>query len=394
MLTSSAYLSVLATCVTVVIAQSGPWEQCGGVYWTGATTCIAGWTCVFSNDYYSQCLQTTSTVSALLSCSDNFSILICVQRPSQPRRPFSSTVSTSTVSTTTTSTTAPTSTALNAIAQAVGKKYFGSATDNGELSNAAYVAILDDNTMFGQITPANSMKWDATEPSRGTFTFTNGDVIASLAKKNGQLLRGHNCRGFNAATLTSILQTHCSTVVILHAFNDDGTWRSFVFYQTLGSNYVTIALQAARAADPNAKLYINDYNTETVGAKSNALLSLATSLKSSGVPLDGIGFQCHFIVGQTPSTASLVSNFQRFTALGLEVAITELDIRMTLPSTAALLAQQATDYQNVIAACKAVAGCVGATIWDYTDEQRANHPSLQNLNRKPAYNGIAAGWKS
>ncbi|KAJ6624523.1 endo-1,4-beta-xylanase C precursor [Mycena sp. CBHHK59/15] len=378
MLTSSAYLSVLATCVTVVIAQSGPWEQCGGVYWTGATACIAGWTC---------CLQTTSTTVSTSSTVVTSSTVSSTSTVSS-----SSTVSTSTVSTTTTSTTAPTSTALNAIAQAVGKKYFGSATDNGELSNAAYVAILDDNTMFGQITPANSMKWDATEPSRGTFTFTNGDVIASLAKKNGQLLRGHNCvwynqlpswvssGGFNAATLTSILQTHCSTVVnswdvvngkyplFLHAFNDDGTWRSFVFYQTLGSNYVTIALQAARAADPNAKLYINDYNTETVGAKSNALLSLATSLKSSGVPLDGIGFQCHFIVGQTPSTASLVSNFQRFTALGLEVAITELDIRMTLPSTAALLAQQATDYQNVIAACKAVAGCVGATIWDYTDE--------------------------
>jgi endo-1,4-beta-xylanase len=59
---------------------------------------------------------------------------------------------------------------------------------------------------------------------------------------------------------------------------------------------------------------------------------------------------------------------QQFTALGVEVAITELDIRMTLPSTPALLAQQQTDYQNVIAACKNGAGCAGVRIWDYTDK--------------------------
>jgi endo-1,4-beta-xylanase len=59
---------------------------------------------------------------------------------------------------------------------------------------------------------------------------------------------------------------------------------------------------------------------------------------------------------------------QAFTALGIELAITELDIRMTLPATSALLAQQKQDYQTVISACHAVKGCVGVTIWDYTDK--------------------------
>ncbi|KAG6919172.1 hypothetical protein DXG01_008470 [Tephrocybe rancida] len=58
---------------------------------------------------------------------------------------------------------------------------------------------------------------------------------------------------------------------------------------------------------------------------------------------------------------------------------------MTLPSTDALLAQQKKDYQIVIAACKVVAGCIGVTIWDYTDK---------NLAKKPAYNGIVAGFTS
>lgn len=124
--------------------------------------------------------------------------------------------------------TAPASTStakLHQLIKSKGKTYFGTATDNPELTNQAYLANLDDNTMFGQITAANSFKWDATEPSRGVFTFANADTIANLARNNGQLLRGHNCvwhqqlpawvtnGNFDAADLTSIIQTHCSTLV-------------------------------------------------------------------------------------------------------------------------------------------------------------------------------------
>jgi endo-1,4-beta-xylanase len=155
--------------------------------------------------------------------------------------------------------------------------------------------------------------------------------------------------------------------LLIEPFNDDGTWRTDVFYNTLGTDYVQIALNAARTADPNAKLYINDYNIEQPGAKATAMLNLVKSLKSSNVPLDGIGFQCHFIVGEF-SASGLQQNLQTFAAQSVEVAITELDIRMTLPSTAALLAQQKTDYNGVISACMAVDGCIGITIWDWTDK--------------------------
>lgn len=94
--------------------------------------------------------------------------------------------------------------------------------------------------------------------------------------------------------------------------------------------------------------------------------NLVTSLKSQGVPIDGIGLQSHFIVGEVPTT--LVQNMQEFVALGVEVAITELDVRMTLPETAALLEQQKKDYQTVIDACQAVPQCVGITVWDFTDK--------------------------
>lgn len=101
------------------------------------------------------------------------------------------------------------------------------------------------------------------------------------------------------------------------------------------------------------------------GAKSTAMANLVKQLKEDGVPIDGIGIEGHLIVGEVPTT--LVENFQQFTALGVEISINELDIRMTLPATDALLEQQKQDYQTVVAACNAVPGCVGITLWDWTD---------------------------
>ncbi|KAK7062903.1 hypothetical protein VNI00_000400 [Paramarasmius palmivorus] len=215
---------------------------------------------------------------------------------------------------------------------------------------------------------------ESTEPSRGTFTFDNADAVVDLAKKNGQLLR--------------------------EAFNEDGTFRSSVFYDTLGESYVDIALQAARAADPNAKLYINDYNIEGVNAKSTGMYNLIKDLQDRGIPIDGVGLQAHLIVGSIPG--DIRANIERFAALGVEVAITELDIRMTLPATAEKLEQQKQDYQNVIAACRAVPKCIGITIWDYTDKyswipsvfptEGVALPWDEDLKKKPAYDGIIAGF--
>ena len=66
----------------------------------------------------------------------------------------------------------------------------------------------------------------------------------------------------------------------------------------MGPDYVAIALKAARAADPDAKLYINDYNVETDGPKMRALYDLVASLKRAGAPIDGVGLQSHFVAGR------------------------------------------------------------------------------------------------
>jgi endo-1,4-beta-xylanase len=186
--------------------------------------------------------------------------------------------------------------------------------------------------------------------------------------------------------------------VVNEPFNEDGSYRQDVFYNAFGGGaaYIADALRTAHAADPSVKLYINDYNIEGTGAKSNAMYSLAQTLLAQGVPLGGIGFESHFIVGQVP--ASLQANMQRFTDLGLDVAITELDDRMSVPASSGNLQQQATDFSNVVKACLAVPRCPGVTQWNVGDAdswvpgtfpgQGAATMYDNNYQPKPAYNAV------
>ena len=89
-------------------------------------------------------------------------------------------------------------------------------------------------------------------------------------------------------------------------------------------------LDYAHAAAPNVKLYINDYNIESVSNKSSALVEIAKELLAKGHPLHGIGFESHFIGGGVPS--SMAASMKQFTDLGLDVAITELDVRLPVDS--------------------------------------------------------------
>lgn len=86
---------------------------------------------------------------------------------------------------------------LNTLAKARGLKYFGTATDNDEITDTAYLAILQNTSEFGQITPGNTQKWEYVEPTQNVFDYTQGDVITSLAASDGQLLRCHNLVWYN-----------------------------------------------------------------------------------------------------------------------------------------------------------------------------------------------------
>ncbi|OBR15119.1 Beta-xylanase [Colletotrichum higginsianum IMI 349063] len=324
---------------------------------------------------------------------------------------------------------------LNALAVGAGLKYFGTAVDERRTTtDAVYMAIVNDTSEFGSLVPENGQKWAYTEPSRNTFSYTSGDVVPNIAKANGQILRCHTLTWhsqlpnwvssgtWTAATLTAVIETHIANVmkhylgqcyawdVVNEAAADDGSWRASVFYNVLGTTYLPISFRAARAADPNTKLcvfpvlissYYNDYNLEYNGAKTNRVYEAVTIVQNAGAPIDGVGFQGHLIVGSTPGRSALATALRRFTALGLEVAYTELDIRhSSLPASAAALANQGRDYANVVGSCVDVDGCVGVTIWGFTDKYSWVPETFSgqgdallwdaSFNKKPAYTSVSS----
>ncbi|TDZ33427.1 Endo-1,4-beta-xylanase 5 [Colletotrichum spinosum] len=315
---------------------------------------------------------------------------------------------------------------LHELAVAAGKKYFGVATDNSELKDAAYVEILKDPKMFGAMTPGNGQKWQFTEKTQGVFSYTSGDEIADFAKTNGMLLRCHtlvwhsqlptwvSSGTWTKEQLTSIIETHVSNVaghykgqcyswdVVNEALNEDGTYRDSVFHKVLGTDFIPVAFKAAAAADDAAKLYYNDYNIELAGGKQKEVLNIIKSIKAAGARIDGVGLQAHLIVGSAGSRAALAGVLKSYVDAGVaEVAYTELDIRhKSIPADAAAQQQQATDYVSVVGACLDTSECVGVTIWDYTDKY-SWIPSVfpgtgealpwdKDLKPKPAYTAISS----
>lgn len=315
---------------------------------------------------------------------------------------------------------------LNDLAVRAGLKYFGTALREGAVnSDAAYKRILTDKSEFGQLVAENGQKWDATEPSRGSFSYTSGDITANTAKASGQGIRCHtlvwhsqlpnwvSSGSWTKDTLTSVIETHMSNVmghykgqcyawdVVNEAINDDGTWRDSVFYRVFGTEYLPISFAAAKKYDANTKLYYNDYNLEYNGAKTDRAVEIVKIVQAAGAPIDGVGFQGHLIVGSTPSRANLATTLRRFTALGVEVAYTELDIRhSSLPASSAAQVTQGNDFANVVGSCLDVTGCVGVTVWSFTDKYSWVPSTFSgagdaliydsNFNKKAAWTSISS----
>ncbi|WP_327561783.1 endo-1,4-beta-xylanase [Actinophytocola sp.] len=300
-----------------------------------------------------------------------------------------------------------------------GGPMIGTAVDTNALANEAmYRTVL--NREFNIVTAENAMKWDATEPNApGQFTFGGADTIVSTARANGQQIHGHTLvwhsqtpgwvQSLNATDMRAAMQRHINALltrygsdvrswdVVNEAFNEDGTMRNSFWLQRLGSGYIADAFRLARAADPDAELCINDFNTEGQNAKSNGLFNLVQSLLQQGVPINCVGFQGHLAI-QFGFPSNVQANFQRFANLGLNVKITELDVRMQTPRDANKDTQQATFYRNMVNACVAVSRCNQITMWGFTDlhswvpgtfpNEGFALPLDNNYQPKPAYTAI------
>jgi endo-1,4-beta-xylanase len=207
----------------------------------------------------------------------------------------------------------------------------------------------------------NDLKWSFISAAPGQYDFTRADAIAAFAAANGMALRGHTLvwyhrtpdwfLGLDRADAERALERHIATlagryrgrVLVWDVVNEpievadgraDGLRRA-VFLDTIGPHYIERAFAAAHAADPDARLLLNEYGIEyetpAAAAKRAALLRLLERLRRAGTPVQALGVQAHLDVRRWPFSASHLRRFLAEVAgLGLDIAITELDVADSL----------------------------------------------------------------
>jgi endo-1,4-beta-xylanase len=309
----------------------------------------------------------------------------------------------------------------------------GAAADAPYFSDPNYVQALGGE--YNLIVPENDLKFAETEPVQDQYNFCLADQLLAFANANGMKMRGHNLvwsqynptwltsGNFSSAQTLTILQNHINNVVghykgklvdwdvVNEAVSDNAPYdldQTSFWYQQLGSGYLDTAFQLAHAADPNAKLFYNDYGGEGVGGKSDGIYAMVQGMISRGVPINGVGLEMHLSLSGPPTEAAISANMARLGALGLEVHVSEMDVRLLVDSngnaSASDLASQATLYQNVFGACQANANCTAFLTWGVTDLHSwipSSFPGYgagllldPQYNHKPAYNSVSANLQT
>jgi endo-1,4-beta-xylanase len=279
------------------------------------------------------------------------------------------------------------------------------------LDDAGYAAAA--GRLFGSVTPENEMKWLSTEPEPGRFSFAAADRIVAFARAHDQRVRGHALiwylqlpdwvRGTAAEMrrhIEGVMDHYRGRVaqwdVVNEALADDGRFRPTPWLRRLGPQYIVQAFRIARRADPDAALAYNDYGAESPDTpKGRALYRLVKGLEQLGAPIDVVGFQTHVDLRPIPG---FERQLRRIAALGVDVEVTEADVKLPARATPADLRAQAAAYRRIVGACRAVARCTGITFWGLDDgdswipEFFPGHGNAllldADLRPKPAYTAV------
>ncbi|HET7206626.1 MAG TPA: endo-1,4-beta-xylanase [Terriglobales bacterium] len=308
----------------------------------------------------------------------------------------------------------------------------GTAVRSERLSEPPYSSTLTRE--FNMLEPEDAMKWFVLRPNSQTFDFGPADRIVAFAQANGMKIRGHTLLwarqnpqwlldgNFREKELLEILKAHITGVVghyrgkvfawdvVNEAFDESGNLRDSIWYNQPGiglaeqrTAYIEKAFRLAHTADPDALLFYNDAEGETMNPKSDAIYAMVKDFRSRGVPIHGIGLQMHVASDPRPNIASIRDNIVRLGSLGVQVHITELDVALPvdaagLPLHNTDLTVQAAIYRELLRACLEQPHCTAFQTWGFTDRyswlQSSSHGSrgaglLFNRQYRPKANCAA-----
>jgi len=310
----------------------------------------------------------------------------------------------------------------------------GAAIWKGDITGA-HSELLQKH--FNSITAENVMKWATIEPTEGNFNFAPADELVAFAKANHIRVRGHTLcwheqvpswvfkdPAGNAMTptpenktlLLRRLENHIRGV-IAHYRDDVYAWdvvnevidpkqpdgfRRSPWFLIAGADFIDTAFRTARESAPNARLFINEYDTTEAG-KRRFLYNLVRDLRKRGVPVDGVGHQMHSNI-RTPSPEAIIETVNMFAGLGVDNQITELDMSVYSDRTSSytaisteLVQQQARRYGEFFQAFRQLQGKISSvTFWGLADDhtwlknypiRRLDLPLIfdEKLQAKPAY---------
>lgn len=307
-----------------------------------------------------------------------------------------------------------------------GKFLIGNIYNSFNLTGADRDMVLHH---FNVITPENMMKPDAMQLQKGVFTFESADAMTGFCQENGLKTVGHTLAwhgqtpdwmnaGCGREEAIGRLRDHISNVaghysgkllswdVVNEAIQDgarlpaDGNWKSCLrdtpWLRNIGTDYIELAFQFAHEADPNAKLYYNDYNLND-NNKAEIAAAMFTDLKKKGVPIDGIGMQAHY--STTLPVATVEHSLELFKKTGAEISITELDVVVSQAKATGLTKEeeiaQGQTYAQLFRLYNQYSDVIErVTFWGYGDTRSwrsSNFPCLfdGNYKAKEAYYAVA-----
>lgn len=202
------------------------------------------------------------------------------------------------------------------------------------------------------IVAENIMKWANLRPNAKFWNWSDIDNALKFAEENNIDVKWHTLFWhqqnsnflYNMKTkedaekmmdehITTVMQRYKGRIkvydVVNEMFEENGSFRENIWYKLMGEEYLAHALTVARAQDPDAKLYLNEFNNECVGhPKADAMYNFVKKLKEEGVPIDGVGMQLHLATDLPFEPDKIRANIRRYAELGIDISFSEIDVRI------------------------------------------------------------------